>query len=152
MTWSYENTNLGTTTDSGRLNAVRLLVGDTSISKPQVQDEEILFSLAQEGNNVYFAASWIANTLSSKYARYVDTELDGQLSEKLSQLQKHYKDLSKDLEYQGKTSGATLGVHGGGISISTVGLAHLDTDRVKPRIRRDQFRYYENPSDYDGSD
>ena len=62
MAWSYETTDLGTATASGRLNAVRLLVGDTDITDPQVQDEEILFALAQEGNNVYYAASWVAQT------------------------------------------------------------------------------------------
>ena len=152
MTWSYENTDLGTITASGRLNAVRLLIGDTDTTDQQVQDEEILFALAQEGDNVYFAASWIAGTLASKYARFVDVELDGQLSESLSQLHKHYKDLSQTLEYQGKTSGATLGVAAGGISKATMQIVEDDTDRVKPRIKRDEFNIDGNTSEYYGGE
>lgn len=148
MAWTYDNTDLNTTTASGRLNAVRLLVGDTDTNDQQVQDEEIVFSLSQEGDNVYYASSWIAQTLASKYARFVDTELDGQLSESFSQLHKHYKELSQQLEFQGKTSGATLGVAAGGISISIMTVAREDTDRVKPRIKRDQFRDKGAYSDY----
>jgi len=54
--WSYSVTDLNTTTASGRLNSVRLLVGDTDTSDQLVQDEEINFALAQANDNVYYAA------------------------------------------------------------------------------------------------
>lgn len=150
MTWSYDNTDLTTSTSSGRLNSVRLLVGDTDTNDQQVQDEEITFALDQTGDNVYYAASWIARSLASKYARYVDTDLDGQLSESYSQLQTHYKVLSEQLEYQGKKTGAVLGVAAGGISEAEMETAADDDDRVKPRIRRDQFTYdSKSISDYE---
>ena len=41
MAWSYDATDLGTGTASGRLNSVRLLVGDTDTTDQQVQNEEI---------------------------------------------------------------------------------------------------------------
>ena len=47
MAWSYDATDLGTSTASGRLNSVRLLVGDTDTNDQQVQNEEITFALAQ---------------------------------------------------------------------------------------------------------
>jgi hypothetical protein len=37
MAWSYDETDLGTTTASGRLNSVRLLLGDTDTNDQQVQ-------------------------------------------------------------------------------------------------------------------
>ena len=47
MAWSYDATDLGTGTVSGRLNSVRLLVGDTDTNDQQVQNEEVIFALAQ---------------------------------------------------------------------------------------------------------
>ena len=37
MSWSYDATNLTTNTDAGRLNSVRLLLGDTDTSDQQLQ-------------------------------------------------------------------------------------------------------------------
>ena len=145
MSWSYDETALGTSTASERLNSVRLLVGDTDTNDQQVQDEEITFALSQTGDNIYYAAAWVARTLASKYSRLVDTDLDGILAESYSQLQVHYKTLAGELEFQGKKAGATLGVAAGGISKATMEAVEDNTDRVKPRIRRDQFLY---DSDY----
>ena len=41
MAWSYDPTDLDTTTASGRLNTVRLLVGDTDTLDQQKENEEI---------------------------------------------------------------------------------------------------------------
>jgi len=149
MAWSYDETDLGTDTASGRLNAVRLLVGDTDTNDQQIQNEEILFALGQSGSNIYSAASWACRTIASKYSRLVDTDLDGQLSEKYSQLQAHYKSLASDLEFQATKVGASLGFVAGGLSKSTMKAVETDTDRTGSRIRRDQFRYQEiYSSDY----
>jgi hypothetical protein len=126
MSWSYDNTDLGTDTAAGRLNAVRLLIGDTTTADQQVQDEEIVFALAQGSDSIYSAGSWMAKSLASKYARYVDVDLDGQLSESYSQLQSHYNSLAESLSQKAKTYGSALGVAAGGL--------------VESRIKRDQFR------------
>lgn len=142
MGWTYDNSDLATTTASGRLNAVRLLVGDTDTTDQQVQDEEITFALSEAQDNVYFAASWIAKTISSKYGRRVDTKLDGQLSAMYSQLHRHYQTLSVNLDQQGKKySGSSLGVKYGGLKISEVNSVRDDTNRVTPSFRRDRFKY-----------
>lgn len=147
MAFSYDDTDLTTDTASGRLNATRLLLGDTNASDPQVQDAEVNFSLGQNGDNIYFSAAWLARVVASKYAREVDTELDGQLSADFSQLAKSYSKLADTLEYQGKTSGATLGVHAGGITKTSIETARLQTNRVKPSFRVDQFH---NPPNANG--
>lgn len=149
MAFTYDETNLNTSTAIGRLNAVRLLVGDTNTSDQQVQNEEIYFALSQSGDNIYSAGSWICRTIASKYSRLVDTDLDGQLSEKYSQLQTHYKSLASDLEFQATKVGASLGFVAGGLSKSTMKAVESNTDRAGSRIRRDQFRYQEiYSSDY----
>ena len=106
MAWSYDPTDLDTTTASGRLNTVRLLVGDTETLDQQTQNEEIVFSLSENGNNTYYSAAWIARTIASKYSRKVNTSLDGALKADYSDLAKQYLLLADNLEYQGKTSGS----------------------------------------------
>jgi len=145
LAWSYDPSNLVTTTDSGRLNIVRLLIGDTITTDQQMQDAEITFSLAQNGNSTYMAASWACRTLASKFARMVTTQLDGALSADYSDLMMHYQQLADNLEYQGKTSGASLGVLAGGITKSSVEAARANTNRIENAFRMDQFK---NPPSY----
>ena len=149
MAWSYDATDLGTSTASGRLNSVRLLVGDTDTNDQQVQNEEITFALAQTSNNIYQAGAWTARTIAAQYSRRVTQNLSGALSADYSDLQNHYTSLAETLEHQGKKSGAVVGIKAGGISIATVDNVRQDTDRIAPSFRRDRFR---NPPSYSGDD
>ena len=146
MAWSYDATDLDTTTASGRLNTVRLLLGDTDTTDQQVQNEEVTFALAQSNDNVYFAAAWLSRTVASQYARKVDVSLDGALSAKYSTLSKQYTSLAETLEYQGKKAGAVVGVVAGGITKSGITTVRANTDRVEGSFRRDRFR---NPPSYE---
>lgn len=146
MSWSYDPTDLDTSTASGRLNTSRLLVGDTDTLDQQVQNEEITFALSENGDNVYFAASWLARVIASKYSRQVTTQLDGALSANYSDLAKQYMMLSDSLEYQGKTSGASIGVMAGGITKSGITAVRANTNRIEGSFRRDRFR---NPPSYE---
>ena len=146
MSWSYDPTNLDTTTSAGRLNSFRLLVGDTDTNDQQVQNEEITFSLSETGDNIYSAAAWIARTIASLYSRRVDTQLDGALQANYSDLAEQYYKLAEDLEYRGKTNGAVLGVAAGGLTISDIQAVRANTNRVEGAFRRDRFR---NPPGYD---
>lgn len=147
MSWSYDPTDLNTTTASGRLNTVRFLVGDTDSEEQQVQNEEIEFALAQTNDNVNAAAAYVCRTLASKYASKVTIELDGQLMARYSDLYDHYRSLSDKLEYQAKKLGAQIGILAGGISKTRVGAVRSNTDRVEPAFRRDRFV---NPPNSDG--
>ena len=149
MAWSYDETDLGTTTASGRLNSVRLLLGDTDTNDQQVKNEEITFALAQRNDNIYYAAAWCARTIASQYARKVNTQLDGALSADYSDLSKQYSNLAENLEYQGKKAGAVVGIKAGGISKAVIDTVRGNTDRVTPSFRRDRFR---NPPSYSGDE
>lgn len=139
MAWSYDEGNLNTGDTLGRLNAVRLLIGDTDTNDQQVQDEEIVFGLAQANNNVYSAGAWVCRTIAAKYSRNVDSEISGALKESASQLQDHYNSLADNLEYQGSKLGG-LGIAAGGIRVSTVDGIRANTNRVKPEFNKDQFK------------
>jgi len=145
MSWSYDSSDLNTTTASGRLNTVRLLVGDTDTADQQVQNEEITFALGESGDNVYYAAAWAARAISSKYSRQVTTSLDGALKADYSDLAKQYRSLADSLEYQGKTSGAAVGILAGGITKSRVEAVRANTNRIEGSFRRDRFK---NPPSY----
>jgi hypothetical protein len=149
MAWSYDATDLDTTTASGRLNTVRLLLGDTDTNDQQVQNEEVNFGLAQTNNNVYFAAAWCARTVAAKYSRQVNTSLDGALSADYTDLAKQYTSLAETLEYQGKKTGAVVGVAAGGITKSGIATVRANTDRISGSFRRDRFR---NPPSYSGDE
>lgn len=152
MTWSYSEDNLNTTTVSGRINSVRLLVGDTDHTDQLVQDEEIVFALSQSSNNVYYAASWCASTIAAKFSRKVTTELDGQLSANYSDLAKQYQKLSGSLRQDGaKYSGSALGIKFGGTTVSEIDSVRALTNRVKPAFTKDQFKYDNDSDGYDTS-
>ena len=146
MSWSYDATNLDTATVAGRLNTVRLLVGDTDTNDQQVQNEEVVFALTESNNNIYAAASWVARTIASQYSRRVNTTLDGALSADYSDLAEQYYKLAEDLEYRNKTNGAVLGVAAGGLTISDIQAVRANTNRVEGSFRRDRFR---NPPGYE---
>jgi len=145
VAWSYDPTNLNTETSSGRLNTVRLLSGDTDTLDQQVQNEEIMFALSENGDKVYYAAAWVCRTIASQYARRVTTQLDGALSANYSDLIKNYSQLADSLEYQGKTAGAAVGILAGGITKSGVEAVRANTNRIEGSFRRDQFK---NPPGY----
>jgi len=149
LSFSYDDTDLGTDTTSGRLNATRLLLGDTDSGDPQVQDSEVTFALSQTNDNVYSAAAWLARVVASKYARQVNIDLDGQLSAEYSELSKQYSRRADQLEYQATKIGAGIGVKAGGIKKTDIEMARQNTNRVKPTFRRDRFW---NPPTYDGMD
>jgi len=149
MAWSYSVADLNTTTSSGRLNSVRLLVGDTDTSDQLVQNEEITFGLAQANDNIYYAAAWVCRTIAAKFSRMVDTTLDGALSAKYSTRAQQYQQLAAQVEAQGKkTSGKSLGAFGGGYSSSAMQVVNQDPDRVKPAFGINQFDNVEAGEQY----
>ena len=149
MAWTYDPSNLDTATSGGRLNVVRLLVGDTDTNDQQLDNQEIDFALAQSGDNVYFAAAWSARAVAGKYARKINTELDAALRADYSDLSGQYSKLAENLEFQGKKSSAGVGIKAGGISKAVVQNVRQNTDRITPTFRRDRFR---NPPSYSGDD
>lgn len=145
MAFTYDPTDLDVTTVSGRLNVTRFLVGDTDSTDYYLQDEEVVFALGQNNNNVYYSAAYCARTISSRLAREVDVKLDGALSESGSSLSTQFMKLAETLENQAKKSGATLGVSAGGINLNKVKKTLLDPQRIPSSFRIGQF---DNPPDY----
>lgn len=120
MTVTYDPTDLDINSTTGRMNIVRLLVGDTEVLAAELQDEEINFTLSQSNNKVYYAASYCANLLASRYADFVNTELDEALKADYSDLFDKYRNLSTQLLGDAKRlDGSSLGIYIGGLPSNT---------------------------------
>ena len=131
MAWTYDPTNLDSSTDTGRRDIVRFLLGDTDFTDQQVTNEEVLFALDLNSNDTYRSASWLASRVAAKYARYVDTDLDGQLAESYSQLHKHYTALAAQLSKEAGSFGGNLMAYAGGINKTDMEIALRDPKRPR---------------------
>lgn len=143
MAFTYDPTDLNTDTPDGRLNVLRYLIGDTDREDPLLDDGEIAFSLSQNGDNVYQSASACAMSLGARFAREVDTKLDGALSETKSQLSQQFYKLAKQLAYQATKSGATLGTTSGGITLGNISYNRSNPNRQPSSFYMGQF---DNPN------
>lgn len=142
MVWSYGG-RPGTGNQVSRVDAVRHLVGDVDSSNQQVQNEEIIFSLAQASDEIYGAAALTARAIAARYSRLVDSAVDQTgIQASYSQRQQHYMDLAFELERQAKKyGGASLGVpSAGGLSRSEVQSVESDDDRVPSMFVIDALR------------
>jgi len=136
--WTYDPENLDTSTADGRLNVVRLLIGDTIEDDPILQDEEVGFGMTQS-LNVYSVAAWCCGVIAAKFAREVTTTISGTLREQLDQKVNHYSKLQQKLETDAKKFGNTLGVWVGGVNRVAMAVVESDPVRVQPRFRIGQF-------------
>jgi hypothetical protein len=96
MTWTYDNTDLDKTTSTGQINVVRLLVGDTTLATPLIQDEEINFFLAENNADTYGAAISAAEQIAGSYAREVNREV-GDLAIEAETKMQHFISLADRL-------------------------------------------------------
>jgi hypothetical protein len=118
MTATYDPTDLDKGTASGRVNVVRFLLGDTDVTNPELQNEEITFTLSETTNKVYLAASICASTVSSKYAGLSNVEINGILSVDYSELANAFSVLSVKLKSDGnRLEGGSIGVFVGGLPV-----------------------------------
>ena len=116
MTATYDPTDLVKTTDAGRINVVRFLLGDTDVTSPELQNEEIAFTLTEVSNQVYQAASLSASAVASKYAGLANIEIDGILSADYGELSSSFSVLAVRLKADGsRLDGASLGIFVGGL-------------------------------------
>jgi hypothetical protein len=131
MTWSY---NTALTADKDK---VRALIGDTDTTDQILSDEEITFFISQTGN-IYSASARACKAIAAKFSRLTDTEIEG-VSDRLSQMVKHYNDLAASYDRDAAKFGATIVPVVTGVSYNAMRLVDADTDRVDPAFTMSQF-------------
>lgn len=112
MTWTYDVVLLEDPT-KGPLYQTRLIVGDTNVDAPLLQDEEINFYVNSE-SSVWFAAADAAQSIAAKSASKISKSI-GELSAQFDQLYQHYDALAKRLRLLAPRM-TSVGVYVGGMS------------------------------------
>lgn len=121
---------------------VRFLVGDTSLSSPDLSDPEVAYLLDDEGDDTRRAAARAAEVLSAKYAKQSEERAVGPLRlRSLTDKSKKFADLAKRLWAQASSADAALGPYAGGISKADKSAREDDTDRDPTAIARDMMPY-----------
>lgn len=127
MTWTYDPAQLATSPTY----QVRFLIGDTESDDPQLQDEEIAFSLTQFSSS-YRAAAQCCRTISSNLSRKADTTTV-ELRTSYSQLAKNYAARAAEYDNLATTQNAGL-PFAGGVSVSDKRAQEGNPDRVRPQF------------------
>ena len=139
-TWTYSG---NPATDNK--DAVRFLIGDTDSTDQQVSDEEILFLLDFEAQDIYDAASQCCSALASTYARLSDKQV-GDLRITLSNQSKAYADNAQRLHDRAVHNAALASApFNASQSSAEVQNANDDTDRVPPPFQQGQTDNPMNP-------
>ena len=129
--FTYNPILLGSTNASASMTEVRLLVGDTDSTDPQLWDDEITYLIDRQGS-VRSAAVAACETLAAKYARRADKQV-GDLRVSASQRSKAYHALADRLSLD---LSLTAIPSAGGISIADKQSTVSDTDRVVPGVSK----------------
>lgn len=132
MTWSYFTSQL----DKRPLDTLRLMIGDTLSSDPQLQDEEINYLISTR-SNLHGAAAECCRAIAAKFSRSVD-QGSGANKVWFSQMAKAYNLKVIDFEQKATQSGAAL-PFAGGVSQDYKNSQAEDADRVEPAFRRGMF-------------
>lgn len=123
------------------VDEVRLLVGDTSTTAPDLSDNAMEYFLTEEGNNVVRAAARAAEALAGIYAKKAEERRVGPLwLRSFSDKSSKYLKLAKTLWSRASRLG-TVGPYAGGISITDKNARIANTDRVVPAFRRQMMSY-----------
>lgn len=86
-------------------DGIRMLLGDTNMVQPLLQDEEIdyVLSLWPEQTNPYFQAAYCAEGVAAKFAREINFTADGQ-NVNADVLQQKYLTLASQLRTRGNAA------------------------------------------------
>lgn len=127
MTWTYDPTLVGTTP----LFQVRLLVGDTTSTDPQMQDEEIAWLISLR-TSVFGAASDAATTLQGKVSRLVDSS-QGPLRTSYSQRARNYGALAEKYRLEAMVRSGAI-PYSGQTSLIDYMNNLMNSDRIGPQF------------------
>lgn len=112
-------------------DAIRFLMGDILPKDPLVNDNEITYAYTAKGST-YGAAAMLCRSLSSQYARLVDT-VDRELRTSYSTKSANFLRMAIQFEQQASIASGAI-PYAGGISVADKNAQVSDTDRVAPQF------------------
>jgi hypothetical protein len=113
-------------------DAVRFEIGDTIERDHQVEDEDILYALEKEGENVCRAAARICEALAARYAAK-EVFRAGTFQSQKTSIATKYLALARRLRARAIGAGAFIVPS---ISVSTKSSYETDTDIPQPAFKR----------------
>ena len=140
MSWSYS----GDPSESS-VDAIRYLIADTKEEDSFVQNEEIEWALSQTNQNLYAAASIVANALFAQFSALSDEEI-GPLKFKYTNRAKNYQLIALKFDKLSETKECLVGIYGGGIDTIDKESNKLDPSLVQPMFSKGITDYI-NPID-----
>jgi len=121
-------------------DAVRFMIGDKSLTNPDLSDAEIAFLLDEQNGNTLRAAARAAEVLVAKYTTAYDQKRVGPLVlRSFSSTAESFRKLALVLWKRANTSSG--GPWAGGISRADKSARQQDQDRVRPAFRRRLMEY-----------
>ena len=140
MTWSYD-LQLTQTRDQ-----LRLLIGDTTESSSQFQDEEIAFFLTQNGSALYLTASVLCQVLATRYSTQADKQV-GDLRLSLSQKATAYAARKKEFEALAGSNVPGVVPYSGGQTYSDKLIDEANPDLLHPYFKPGQHSFPDRSQD-----
>lgn len=138
MTWTYANAP-STASAAGRRDAVRYLIGDTDEDvTPTLSDEEIAFSLLQNGNSLLSSAIDACRSLAAKWAKIPTFTVVNEGSISAGEVHKRLTDTMNALQADAAKGAAPMF---GGQSITENRRLNALSDVPQPTFLRDQDGY-----------
>lgn len=139
MTWSYDDTDLQDSTPAGRLNIVRLIIGDTDSNDQLLQNEEIAYFLGEASDDPDGAAVFSVEAILALFARQVAVT-QGPVSWGADKRIENFERLAARLRQKQARNAAWFA---GGLTKSGKKSLDDDTDAVQPAFRVGQDDYYQ---------
>ena len=136
MAWTYNTSDLNSTSTGASLARVRFLAQDVSTGDQLIEDEAINWVLS-DYPNVFDAAAVVARAIGAKFAQRASNEsvLDASLA--YTNRANHYDALAEKLEKKGKDPRSlSIAPYAGGISVNDKNTQMDDTDWSKPAFAR----------------
>lgn len=146
MTWTYDDSDLVTTTAAGRLNVVRLTIGDTDTNDQLLQNEEIQYFLGEASDDPTGAAIFSVEAILALFTRQVSVT-QGPVSWGADKRIENYRLLGDRLKSKATKNAAWFA---GGLTKSGKLALDQDADAVQPAFRIGQDDYTQ-PVDLDNN-
>lgn len=125
MAWTYQDPSIPR-------DAVRLEIGDTDSTDPQLSDEEITWLLSQNASNIYQAAMEACTILAARYARRANKTV-GDLSIQAASISKQYTELRATIRESALRHSVPV-PYAAGIRQSDADEDRDDDDMVRPQF------------------
>lgn len=142
MTWTFTGSP-GRNSPEQRRDAVRALIHDNVEGEGLLDDEIIVFALAETGEDIYKASAMCCRMLAARYSSVADSEVDG-MKQSYWKTRDAFMRLATQYEQQASRYSSGIGSPlAGGITVAEFEEARESDTLMQPFFR---VRQFDNPT------